>query len=65
MKLIVNVATGEEQYVELTEEDLAQQAIDESALKALDAEKKSKEQARLAILEKLGLTEDEAKLILG
>lgn len=65
MKLIVNVTTGEEQYIELTEEDLAQQAIDEAALKALDAEKQAKEQARLAVFEKLGLTEDEAKLILG
>lgn len=63
MKLIVNVATGQEEYVELTAEDLAQQAIDEAASKAADEARESKHQARLAILEKLGLTEDEAIIL--
>lgn len=65
MKLIVNVTTGQEQYVELTEEDLAQQAIDEAAAKTVDEAKETQRLARSAVFEKLGLTEEEAKLLLS
>ena len=68
-KLIVNVETGEEIVRELNAEEIAQQEIDEAnylAAKAiLDAEAEAKEAARQVILDRLGLTADEIKLLLG
>ena len=68
-KLIVNVETGEEIVRELNAEEIAQQEIDEAnylAAKAiLDAEAEAKEAARQVILDRLGLTADEAQLLLG
>lgn len=63
MKLIVNATTGQEEYVELTEQDLAQQVIDEAAVKAEDEAKESNRIARINILQKLGLTEEEANIL--
>lgn len=65
MKKIVNCETGEETLVELTAEDLAQQEIDEALSAQIKAEADAKYQARLAVLAKLGLTEDEANLLLS
>ena len=65
MKKIVNCETGEETLVELSAEDLAQQEIDEALSAQIKAEADAKRQARLTILEKLGLTEDEANLLLS
>lgn len=63
--LIFNVETNEISYRDFTPEELAQAEIDEIA----SNEAKEKEAAKLAeknaILEKLGLTEDEAKLLLS
>ena len=68
-KIIVNVETGEEISRELNSEEIAQQKIDEANFKAIeklrDKEIKAKEAARQAILDRLGLTADEAKLLLG
>lgn len=65
MKRIINCETGEVIERELNEEELAQQAIDEAATGARAAEEAAKAQARQALLDKLGITEDEAKLLLG
>ena len=68
-KLIVDCSTGVVEEVELTEEELAQREADriafEAAEAAREAEAAEKAARRAEILERLGLTEDEAKLILG
>ena len=64
-KLIVNVQTGETVERELNAEELAQQAIDEIEVAAAQAEAEAKETAKAAILERIGLTADELKTILG
>ena len=65
MKTIINCETGEILERDLTEEELAQQAIDEAARTVKAAEQAAKAQARQALLDKLGITEEEAKLLLG
>jgi hypothetical protein len=64
-KLIVNCETGEEIVRELNKAEKDQHKIDEAKAVAAKAELDAKEAARQAILDRLGLTADEAKLILG
>lgn len=64
-KLIVNVQTGETIETELSEEELAQQLKDKNLFEKEEAEAKARVAARQAILDRLGLTEDEAKILLG
>lgn len=62
---IHNVETGEEIEREMNAEELAQYEEDlalSKKQKALEAQNHSK---REALLEKLGITEDEARLLLG
>ncbi len=68
-KIIVNCETGETETIALTEEEI--QAVEEkqlnnqSILDAEQAEAEAKANARQAILERLGLTADEAAILLG
>ena len=68
-KLIVDCSTGAVEEVELTAEEIAQREADAEAhaeAKAKEeAEKAAKEAARAEILAKLGLPDDEAKVLLG
>jgi hypothetical protein len=64
-KLIVNVETGETVERELTAEELAQQAIDEATQVTAKAEAETKATARAAILDRLGLTAEEAAILLS
>jgi membrane protein involved in colicin uptake len=68
-KLIVDCSTGETTEVELTAEEIAQREADAAAFAEAkakeEAEAQAKAEARAAILERLGLTEDEAKVLLG
>jgi hypothetical protein len=64
-KLIVNCETGETVERELSAEELAQQAIDETIRATAQAELEAKATARAAILERLGLTEEEAAILLS
>jgi hypothetical protein len=68
-KLIVDCSTGAVEEIELTAEEIAQREADAKAFAEAkakeDAEKAAKEAARAEILAKLGLTEDEAKVLLG
>ncbi len=64
-KLIVNCETGETIERELTKAEKDQQKIDEANYLANKAELEAKEAARQALLDRLGLTADEAKLLLG
>lgn len=69
MKLVVNCETGESSYEPLTEEELAQREADleayEARVAAEEAEAAEKAEAKAALLEKLGITEEEAKLLLS
>ena len=68
-RLLVNGATGESQVVPFTEEETAahlaeqQKIADEKA--ALIAEEKAKAEAKQSLLDKLGISEEEAKLLLA
>ena len=68
-KLIINVATGEEILREFNDEEIAQQGIDTAneiaEAEALLAKNADKVAAKAALLDRLGITEDEAKLLLG
>jgi len=68
-KLIINVETGEVIQRELNAEEIAQQEIDEAnylAAKAIaDAEAEAKAQAKAQLLAQLGITEEQAKLLLS
>jgi hypothetical protein len=64
-KLIVNCETGEETLRELTKAEKDQQKVDEAIIAAEKVEAEAKQVARQAILDRLGLTADEAKLLFG
>jgi hypothetical protein len=68
-KLIVNCETGEVSEVELTEEELAQREADAKAAAEAEEARKADEAAKAAkkaeLLAKLGITEDDAKLLLS
>jgi hypothetical protein len=68
-KLIVDCETGETIQRELNKAEKDQQKIDEAnsatARAIINAEAEAKETAKAAILDRLGLTADEAKLLLG
>ena len=68
-KLIVNCETNEIVERELNAEEIAQQEIDEAnivAAKAIaDAEAAAKAAQRQALLTRLGITEEEARILLG
>ena len=68
-KVIVDCSTGETTEVELTAEEIADQ---EAAQKAAEAERKAQEviaaakaTAKTALLDKLGITAEEAALLLS
>ena len=64
-KLVVNCESGETQEIELSEEEINQREIDKAEEATLKAKVEAKALARQAILDRLGLTEEEAKLLLG
>jgi hypothetical protein len=69
MKRIIDVETGEVIDRPLNDEEIAQQEIDEANIAEAnairEAEAEAKANARQAILDRLGLTAEEAALILG
>ena len=68
-KIVINCETKEEQILELTDEEIAQLEADRKAYEAEKAKQKAeaaeRAEAKSALLEKLGITEDEAKLLLA
>jgi hypothetical protein len=68
-KIVVDCSTGEVSEIELTAEEVAQREADAKAFAdtkaAEDADKAAKAADKAALLEKLGISEDEAKLLLG
>jgi hypothetical protein len=65
MKLVIDCETNEVIERELTKAEKDQQKIDEVESAKLQAIAEEKRAARQAILDRLGLTADEAKLLLG
>jgi hypothetical protein len=69
MKKIINVQTGEIIEQELTVDEIAQQTINEieiqATLAALKAEAETRATAKAALLTQLGITEEQAKLLLS
>lgn len=59
-----NVETGAVIEREMTKDELAQHKADLAAIQAEQDEAKAKAAARQAILDRLGITAEEAKLIL-
>ena len=64
-KLIIDCATGEITERELNKAEKDQQKIDEAIIDSQKAEAEAKETAKAAILDRIGLTADELKTILG
>jgi hypothetical protein len=62
---IVNCQTGEEIVRDATAEEIAQMELDAANEASRKAEAEAKTAQRHAILDRLGLTADEAKLLLG
>jgi hypothetical protein len=68
-KLIINCETGEQTEVELTAEEVAQREADakayETEQKAKEAEAAAKAEAKAELLDRLGLTAEEAALLVS
>ena len=68
-KIVVNCSTGEVSEIELTAEEVAQREADAKAFAdakaAEDADKAAKAADKAALLERLGITAEEATLLLG
>ena len=68
-KIIVNCETGEVSEVELTAEEIADRAKAQAAFEAEQEAKAEEERAKATakadLLDRLGITEDEAKLLLS
>jgi hypothetical protein len=60
-----NVETGEITQREMTAAELEKHNDEIAAIEALEAEKQAKATARAAILDRLGLTAEEAALLLS
>lgn len=65
MHRFVNCETGEVIDKPLTKEEEQEHARNREVIVQAAKEAQEKESARLALLEKLGITEEEAKLLLG
>jgi hypothetical protein len=65
MKTILNVETGETIERELNSDELAQQAIDEASFAVQETEKQNRLVAKQSLLNKLGITQEEANLLLS
>lgn len=64
-KIIIDVNTQEETIVDYTTKELAEVAKEAKFIEKKQAEAEAKATARQAILDRLGLTAEEAALILG
>jgi hypothetical protein len=68
-KIVVDCSTGEVSEIELTAEEVAQRTADAKAYAdekaAEDADKAVKATEKAALLERLGITVEEATLLLG
>jgi hypothetical protein len=61
----INVETGKEIIREMTQLELEQHEIDKTNFQLNQEKERSKASAKADLLEKLGITEEEAKLLLS
>jgi hypothetical protein len=61
----INAATGEVIEREATSEELAQMVVDKEMAKDAATQAASKAEAKAALLDRLGITAEEAQLLLG
>jgi hypothetical protein len=61
----VNCTTGEEIIRDANADEIAQMELDAANYSALKAEAQAKTAEKQALLDRLGITADEAKLLLG
>ncbi len=59
-----DAVTGQTIEREATAQELAQAELDAQAAAVIESEKRAKLDAKAALLERLGITDDEAKLLL-
>jgi hypothetical protein len=64
-KLIINVETGETTERELNSEEVAQEVADQAVEAERTAAEAAKAEQKAALLERLGITAEEAQLLLG
>jgi hypothetical protein len=68
-RVVFNALTGEESVILLTDEEIAQYELDQAAIeaktKAKEAEDAAKAEVKAALLDRLGITAEEAKLLLA
>jgi len=64
-KLIINVQTGETKERELNKAEKDQQKIDEANIAKKEIEAEAKAIAKAALLTQLGITAEQAKLLLS
>jgi len=62
---IVNCETGEEIVRDATAEEIAQMELDAASSEARKAEAEAKAEAKAQLLAQLGITEEQAKLLLS
>ena len=62
---IVNIETGEETWRDYTDAEIAQVEAAQAEAVQLQAEAEARATQRAALLDRLGITEDEAKLLLA
>jgi hypothetical protein len=62
---IVNATTGEEIVRDANADELAQMELDAANAQAIKAEQQAQANAKAALLSKLGITEEQAKLLLS
>jgi len=62
---IVDVTTGEEIIRDATDAEIAQMELDAANAAARKAEAEAKAAQRQALLNRLGITEEEARILLG
>jgi hypothetical protein len=65
IKIEHNVETGEIKEIELTAKELKEHAALEAITQAKDVEVEAKAKAKAALLDRLGITAEEATLLLG
>ena len=65
MKIEINAIDNTVEIREFTDKELKQRELDAKNDKALKAEAEAKQAAKLAILDRIGLTADELQTILG
>ena len=63
--LIINAITGEQTVREMTDAEFAQHQIDLTNVEVKQEQAEAKAQAKAALLAQLGITEEQAKLLLS